>query len=142
MQCKCRFGNTEGPVDAQPRCVAPERWPRFLIPLAIKSDWYDTTNRQVRLTTEGNPALRHRSIELALRRNIVDQGSLSHVVYEGLGLRYGAAHGFGSSSTRGIVIRDCDIAGIGGGHQFTTRNCWWQSGEVAHAVSGPLPGLS
>lgn len=82
--------------------------------------WYDATNRQVRLRSEGNPALRHRSIELALRKNIVDQGRLSHVVYEGLGLRYGGAHGFGSSSTRGIVIRDCDIGWIGGGHLLTT----------------------
>ena len=81
--------------------------------------WYDGANWQVQLYSEKNPADFHKNIELALRRHNVDQGGKSHVVYEGLAVRYGAAHGFGGGSTRGIVIRDCDISWIGGGHQFT-----------------------
>lgn len=81
--------------------------------------WYDGANWQVRLYSAKNPAEAHKSIELALRRHNVDQGGKSHVVYENLAVSCGAAHGFGGGSTRGIVIRDCDISWIGGGHQFT-----------------------
>lgn len=82
--------------------------------------WYCRNTRQVKLYSPRNPAELHKSVELALRRHIVDQGNKSHVVYEGLGLRYGAAHGFGGGNTHHLVIRDCDVAWIGGGHQFTT----------------------
>lgn len=80
---------------------------------------YDAANWQLRLRSDGNPAAQHRNIECALTRHVVSQGGKSFVTYQGLGLRYGAAHGFGGGSTRGIVIRDCDIGWIGGGHQFT-----------------------
>ncbi|MBI5683865.1 MAG: right-handed parallel beta-helix repeat-containing protein [Verrucomicrobia bacterium] len=82
--------------------------------------WYDGANWQVKLCSEKNPAELHKSIELALRRHNVDQGGESYVIYENLAVSCGAAHGFGGGSTRGIVIRDCDISWIGGGHQFTT----------------------
>ncbi|MBM3890708.1 MAG: hypothetical protein FJ388_16475, partial [Verrucomicrobia bacterium] len=82
--------------------------------------WYDGANWQVKLYSEKNPAEFHKSIELALRRHNVDQGGKSHIVYENLAVSCGAAHGFGGGSTRGIIIRDCDISWIGGGHQFTT----------------------
>jgi hypothetical protein len=82
--------------------------------------WYGGDTWQVKLYSQGNPAERHKSIELALRRHIVDQGGKSYVVYEGLALYGGAAHGFGGGSTHHIVIRDCDVAWIGGGHQGTT----------------------
>jgi hypothetical protein len=82
--------------------------------------WYCGDTWQVKLYSTRNPAELHKSIELALRRHIVDQSNKSHVVYEGLGLRYGAAHGFGGGSTHHLVIHDCDVAWIGGGHQFTT----------------------
>ena len=82
--------------------------------------WYCGDAWQVKLYSKGNPAQRHRSIELALRRHIVDQGGKSYVVYEGLSLYGGAAHGFGGGDTHHIIIRDCDVAWIGGGHQGTT----------------------
>ncbi|MBI5394279.1 MAG: right-handed parallel beta-helix repeat-containing protein [Verrucomicrobia bacterium] len=81
--------------------------------------WYDGANWQVKLYSEKNPAESHKSIELALRRHIISQGGVGHVVYENLAVSCGAAHGFGGGSTRGIVIRNCDISWIGGGHQFT-----------------------
>jgi hypothetical protein len=37
-----------------------------------------------------------------------------------LALQNGAAHGIGGGNTHHIVVRDCDIAWIGGGHQLTT----------------------
>lgn len=82
--------------------------------------FYDGNARQVKLWSNGNPANAHRSIELALRKHIIDQSGASHVVYENLSLRYGAAHGIGGSGVRDIVVRDCDLSYIGGGHQFTT----------------------
>jgi len=82
--------------------------------------WYDGANWQVKVCSEKNPAELYKSIELALCRHIVDQGGKSYVLYENLVVSHGAAHGFGGGSTRGIVIRNCDISWIGGGHQFTT----------------------
>jgi hypothetical protein len=41
------------------------------------------------------------------------------VIYDGLAVMYGAAHGFGGGNTEHIVIRNCDLAYIGGGHQHT-----------------------
>lgn len=82
--------------------------------------WYNGEAWQVKLCSERNPAELHRSIELALNRHIIDEGGKSHVVFENLALRYGAAHGFGGGSTHHLTIRDCDISYIGGGHQFTT----------------------
>jgi hypothetical protein len=81
--------------------------------------FYDPKTRQVRLCLQQHPAQRYRSVELALRKHIIDQGGRGHVTYEDLDLRYGAAHGFGGGSTHHITIRGCDISYIGGGHQFT-----------------------
>jgi hypothetical protein len=82
--------------------------------------WYDGENFLVKVYSERNPAELHQSIELALRRHIIDEGGKAYVVYENLDLRYGAAHGIGGASTHHIVVRNCDISWIGGGHQNTT----------------------
>ena len=82
--------------------------------------YYDGHRWQVVLRSEANPAARHRSIELALNRHVINQGGRGYVTYENLALRYGAAHGIGGGSTQHITVRDCDISYIGGGHQFTT----------------------
>jgi hypothetical protein len=81
--------------------------------------WYCGETWQVKLVSERNPAEVHESLELALRRHIVDQSNQSHVVYEGLALCNGAAHGFGGGNTHDVVIRNCDVAWIGGGRQLT-----------------------
>ena len=39
----------------------------------------------------------------------------SHVVVDGLALRYGAAHGVNGVNVNDIVVRNCDIAWVGGG---------------------------
>ena len=41
------------------------------------------------------------------------------MVYDGLAVMYGAAHGFGGGDTHHLVIRNCDLGYIGGAHQFT-----------------------
>ena len=81
--------------------------------------WYDGTTWRVFLRSDRNPATVHDSIELALKRHVVDQSSRHHVVYDGLAVRYGAAHGFGGGGTHHLVIRNCDLSYIGGGHQFS-----------------------
>ena len=77
--------------------------------------WYDGSAGQVRMYCRDNPAKRYRSIELALRRHIIDQSGRSYVGYDGLALRYGAAHGIGGGNTHHIRVRNCDISYIGGG---------------------------
>ena len=81
--------------------------------------YYDGSSWRVFLNSEVNPATAHKNIELAMRRHVVDQGGAHHVVYDGLAVKYGAAHGFGGGATHHLVIRNCDLAYIGGGHQFT-----------------------
>ena len=84
--------------------------------------FYDPEGKRVFLGMEKNPAEAHTSIELALKRHIVNQGGTHDVVYDGLELRYGAAHGFGGGSTARLVIRNCDLSYIGGGHQHTSES--------------------
>lgn len=81
--------------------------------------FYDARSWQVKLRSAANPATRHQSIELALRRHIIDEGGRGYVTYENLDLRYGAAHGIGGGSTHHITARGCDISFVGGGHQLT-----------------------
>ncbi len=83
---------------------------------------YDRTEKRVYLYSEGDPAAKWNSIELALNQHIVNEGNKHDVVYDGFWVRYGAAHGFGGGSVRGIVIRNCDICWIGGGVQNWTDN--------------------
>jgi hypothetical protein len=100
------------------RAVGVKRWKED--DLRRPGDYcYCPNTCQVKLCCERNPAEVYRSVELALRRHIVSQGNQSYVTYENLALGYGAAHGFSGASTHHIVIRDCDIGWIGGGHQFT-----------------------
>jgi hypothetical protein len=81
--------------------------------------YYDGSSHRVYLNAKANPATIHDSIELALRRHVINQGNTHHVNYEGLAVKYGAAHGFGGGNTHHLTIRNCDLGYIGGGHQFT-----------------------
>lgn len=84
--------------------------------------FYEPDAKRVLLRSDGNPADRYHSIELALRKHIIDQSGKRYVTYEDLDLRYGAAHGIGGSGVRHIVVRRCDLSYIGGGHQHTTAD--------------------
>jgi hypothetical protein len=81
--------------------------------------YYDPSSWRIFLRCPANPATRHQSIELALKRHVVDQANAHHLVYDGLAVKYGAAHGFGGGNTHHLVIRNCDLGYIGGGHQLT-----------------------
>jgi hypothetical protein len=81
--------------------------------------FYDGKQQRVYVCLDRNPGEVHDSVELALKRHIVNQGGKHDVVYDGLELKYGAAHGVGGGSTARIVIRNCDLSYIGGGHQHT-----------------------
>jgi hypothetical protein len=81
--------------------------------------YYDGTSERVFLFSQGNPATLHNSIELALKRHVINQSGAHHVVFDGLAVKYGAAHGFGGGNTRQLIIRNCDLSYIGGGHQLT-----------------------
>lgn len=79
--------------------------------------WYDAAAFQLHVKLERNPALIYKSVELALTKHIVDENLCHDITYDGLAIRYGAAHGFGGSNTKNITIRNCDISWIGGGLQ-------------------------
>ncbi len=81
--------------------------------------YYEPARGRVYLVSEQAPPLQHASIELALARHVVNQSDRQHLVFDGLAILYGAAHGFGGGNTRHIVIRNCELAYIGGAHQFT-----------------------
>jgi hypothetical protein len=80
--------------------------------------WHDEDGKRVFLACDANPARAFSSVELALTRHIVSEGGKHDVTYDGLAVRYGAAHGFGGGSTARIVIRNCDVYWIGGGLQY------------------------
>jgi len=84
--------------------------------------FYDEAAQRVFLYCPESPAARHRSIELALARHVVNQNGKHHVVYDGLAVMYGAAHGFGGGQTHHLVIRNCDLGYIGGAHQLTNAD--------------------
>ncbi len=77
--------------------------------------WYDRATGYVRMYSTANPASLHANIELALRKHIIDQTNASYVTYDGLALKYGAAHGIGGGGTHDITVRNCEISYIGGG---------------------------
>ena len=94
--------------------------------------WYDPDDMRVVVKFPRNPGAAFKSIELAMTRHIVNEGGRHDVVFDGLWVRYGAAHGFGGGSTRNITIRNCDICWIGGGLQFWRRH--EKTGKVLYPV--------
>ena len=82
--------------------------------------WYDAKGGTILLYGQRCPAEIYQDTECALTRHIISQGGKSYVVYDGLHLAYGAAHGVGGGGTHHIVVRNCDLCFIGGGHQYTT----------------------
>lgn len=84
--------------------------------------FYDAASYRVFLYWPENPAKTCKSIELAMRRHVVDHSCIHDVIIDGLGIAYGAAHGFGGTKPLRYVIRNCDVYYIGGAHQFTTEN--------------------
>lgn len=77
--------------------------------------FFDRDKGELQVLARRNPGLTHLSVEAALRKNIVHFQGRAHLVFEGLAVRYGAAHGFGGGTTRDITIRACEVSYVGGG---------------------------
>lgn len=71
-------------------------------------------DKAVYLVSRRNPGKRFSSIELAEKQHIIVQSNCHDLVYDGLWLRYGAAHGIAGGTVSHIVVRNCDISWIGG----------------------------
>ncbi len=95
--------------------------------------WYDAKNKVIVVYSSRNPAEIYDDIECALKRHIIDEGGKSYITYDGLHLAYGAAHGIGGGSTHHIIVRNCDLSFIGGGHQFTRKT---EGGGLRHIRYG------
>lgn len=70
--------------------------------------------KAVYMVSRRNPAKRFSSIELAEKHHVIAENNNHDVVYDGLWLRYGAAHGIGGADVCRIVARNLDISWIGG----------------------------
>ena len=77
--------------------------------------WYNLATGELFVYSISNPANIYSEIELALRKDIVNQQNTSFVTYENLSIKYGGAHGFGGGNTSNITIKSCEISYIGGG---------------------------
>ena len=109
-----------------------EKWQRSI---RLENDldyWYDPEGKRVVVKYPRNPGEAFESIELAKTAHIVNEGGKHDVVYDGLWIRYGAAHGFGGGSTANLVIRNCDISWIGGGLQFWRKH--EKTGKIVYPV--------
>ena len=109
-----------------------EKWQRSI---RLENDldyWYDPEGKRVVVKYPRNPGEAFESIELAKTAHVVSEGGKHDVVYDGLWVRYGAAHGFGGGSTANLVIRNCDISWIGGGLQFWKKHD--KTGKVVYPV--------
>ena len=84
--------------------------------------FYNQQDGRVYMNWPNNPADDCASIEMALRKHVIDEGGCRDVVFENLAVAYGAAHGFGGGNVERITIRSCDVYYIGGGHQHDNPN--------------------
>ena len=80
--------------------------------------WCDPKTFAVFLKSEKNPATRFKSIELCEKAHCIEEAKMHDVVYDGLHLRYSAAHGIGGDGVKRITVRNCDISWIGGGYLY------------------------
>ncbi|MBR5627344.1 MAG: right-handed parallel beta-helix repeat-containing protein, partial [Thermoguttaceae bacterium] len=80
--------------------------------------WFDLTACQLWFYSDKNPAEKYTEIEAALRNHGVNLSGCGYAVFDGLDVRYAAAHGFGGSGNHHLIIRNCDISWIGGGDQY------------------------
>lgn len=71
-------------------------------------------DKAVYLVSRKNPGKRFSSIELAEKQHVIVEGNGHDIVYDGLSLRYSAAHGIAGGNVSRIVVRNCDISWIGG----------------------------
>ena len=97
--------------------AAFKRWTRE--DLKAQDDfWCDLETNRVYYYSERNPATMYKSIEAALHWHVVDHSARRYIIFNGLDIRYGAAHGFGGTKADHIIYRNLDISWIGGADQY------------------------
>ena len=85
--------------------------------LQKQGDFYsDTQNASVILYSVSNPGAFYGNIEIALKKNGIDQSFKSFIIYQDIDIRYTAAHGIGGTKCNNIIIRKMDFSFIGGGY--------------------------
>ncbi|MFT3948540.1 MAG: acetylxylan esterase [Agriterribacter sp.] len=85
--------------------------------LQKQGDFYsDTRNASVILYSVSNPGRFYSNIEIALKKNVIDESFRSFIIYQDIDIRYTAAHGIGGTKCNNIIIRDMDFSFIGGGY--------------------------
>lgn len=77
--------------------------------------YYDQLTNSLFLYSQFNPASYYIDIQCALTKHIINQTNKSYIIFDGLELKYGGAHGIFGDNTSNIIIRNCDINYIGGG---------------------------
>ncbi|MGN0833585.1 MAG: alpha-galactosidase [Kiritimatiellia bacterium] len=83
--------------------------------------WCDPETFAVYLRSDVNPAERFATVELCEKAHCIEEAKMHDVVYDGLALRYSAAHGIGGDGVSRITVRNCDISWIGGGYLYHDR---------------------
>ncbi|MCF6349944.1 MAG: T9SS type A sorting domain-containing protein [Flavobacteriaceae bacterium] len=87
-----------------------------LIDLQSQNDfWFNLSSNELLIYSTSNPGNIYTEIELALRKDIINQQNKNFITFENLSIKYGAAHGFGGGNTSNIIINSCNISFIGGG---------------------------
>lgn len=98
---------------------------RFWTLAELSSDgdfYFDHQENDKRLylyNSGGSPPLTYSSIEASLKNHIVDLDERYYVLFEGLHLTMGSAHGLGGTDLHDIIIQDCDFSYIGGSYLYT-----------------------
>ena len=131
----CNHGEKWGTKKwANPKWEVPadSYWQRYIAMTKDLDYAYSGDEKRVYVVSARNPGERFDSIELAMTRHVVCQGGKHDIVYDGLWVRYGAAHGFGGGSTRNLTIRNCDVCWIGGGLQY------WRKDEKTGKIVAPV----
>lgn len=77
--------------------------------------FYDDATHRVFLRRPTNPGL-EKSVELTMRKNIINEGGAHDVVYENLEVALGGAHGIGGGDVKRITIRNSVFHHIGGSY--------------------------
>lgn len=110
-------------------------WKRWSLgALANERDyWYDRDTGYVYLKSRFDPTTQWYSIELSIDQHVISEGNAQYVTYDGLAVRYGAAHGIGGGNVKGITVVNCDVYWIGGGVLSTTVN---DDGSVSYTRYG------
>ncbi|MBQ9812613.1 MAG: hypothetical protein IJM54_04785 [Thermoguttaceae bacterium] len=111
------FGTDVGNIILDGSKAAFKRW--TLEDLKAQDDFcYEKKEGRVWFYSKENPAKVYKTLEAATMRHVINHSNVHDVVFDGLDIRYGAAHGFGGTNSRNMIIRNCDVCWIGGGDQY------------------------